>query len=121
MIHSPLAVFIAGGILCLIAQLLIDLTHLTPARILVLFVSVGVFFFAIGIYDPLFELCGTGVSVPLLGFGATIGRGVKEAIESEGAIGILSGGLSSSAVGITASLLLGIIISAFVRGRPKKM
>jgi stage V sporulation protein AE len=121
MMHSPVAVFLAGGILCLIAQLFIDLTRLTPARILVLFVSIGVFLFAIGLYDPLFELCGAGVSVPLIGFGATIGRGVKEAIENEGALGILSGGLSSSSVGITSSLLLGLVISSFVRGRPKKM
>ena len=121
MIHSPLLVFLAGGILCLIAQLLIDLTKLTPARILVLFVCIGVLVYGVGLYDPLFSLFGAGVSVPLLGFGANIARGVKETIESEGAIGILSGGLSSSAVGITVSLFLGLLISAIFKSKPKKM
>ena len=121
MLHSPILVFLAGGALCLIAQLLIDLTKLTPARILVLFVCVGVLVYGAGLYDPLFSLFGAGVSVPLLGFGANIARGVKEAIESDGAIGILSGGLTSSAVGITVSLILGLIISAIVKGRPKRM
>ena len=121
MLHSPILVFLAGGILCLLAQLLIDLTKLTPARILVLFVCFGVLVYGVGLYDPLFELFGTGVSVPLLGFGANIARGVKEAIESDGAIGILSGGLTSSAVGITVSLILGLVISVFVKGRPKRM
>ena len=121
MIHSPFLVFLAGGILCIIAQLLIDLTKLTPARILVLFVCFGVFVYATGLYDPLFDIFGAGVSVPLLGFGANIARGVKEAIENEGAIGILSGGLSSSAVGITLSLILGLIISATSGSKPKRM
>lgn len=121
MLHSPILVFLAGGILCLIAQLLIDLTRLTPARILVLFVCLGVFVFAVGAYEPLFSLCGAGVSVPLLGFGANIARGVRDAIESEGAIGILSGGLASSAAGITVSLLLGLLISLFAKGKPKRM
>ena len=121
MLHSPLLVFIAGGFLCVIAQLLIDLTKLTPARILVLFVSLGVFIYAVGLYDPLFELFGAGISVPLIGFGATIARGVREAIDSFGPIGILSGGLSAGSVGITSSLILGLFISLFVRGKPRKM
>jgi len=119
--HSLLLVFLAGGTLCVIAQLLIDLTRLTPARILVLFVSLGVLIYAVGLYEPLFELFGAGVSVPLIGFGATIGRGVKEAVDSSGAIGILSGGLTASSVGITSALVLGLLISAFLRGKPKKM
>lgn len=121
MIHSPLLVFIAGGLLCLIAQLLIDLTKLTPARILVLFVCLGVLVYGVGLYEPLFSLFGAGVSVPLLGFGANIAKGVKEAIESDGAIGILSGGLTSSAVGITLSLVLGLLLSTIFRGKPKRM
>ena len=121
MIHSPLLVFIAGGILCVFAQLLIDLTKLTPARILVLFVSIGVLLYAVGIYDPLFEIFGTGVSVPLIGFGATIAKGVKEAVDSTGPMGILSGGLSAGAVGITSSLILGLLLSLFVHGKPKRM
>jgi stage V sporulation protein AE len=121
MIHSPVLVFLAGGVLCIIAQLLIDLTKLTPARILVLFVSVGVLVYATGLYEPLFELFGAGVSVPLIGFGATIARGVKEAVDKVGPLGILSGGLSASAVGITTSLILGLIISALVKSKPKRM
>ena len=117
--HSPLLVFLAGGTLCLVAQLLIDLTRLTPARILVLFVSLGVLLYATGLYEPIFELFGAGASVPLIGFGATIARGVREAVDSSGAIGILSGGLSASAIGITTSLMLGLLISVFLRGRPK--
>ena len=119
--HSPIFVFLAGGVLCVLAQLLIDLTRLTPARILVLFVTIGVLIYATGAYDPLFDLFGAGVSVPLIGFGATIARGVKEAVDSEGPLGILSGGLSASAVGITASLIFGLIISAFVKSKPKRM
>ena len=119
--HSPFLVFLVGGLICLLAQLLIDLTKFTPARILVLLVCSGVFLYAIGAYDPLRELAGAGISVPLIGFGANIAKGVKEAIDSIGAIGILSGGLSSSAVGITISLILGLLISLFIKGRPKRM
>ena len=100
---------------------MIDLTKLTPARILVAYVSSGVLLYALGIYEPLFKVFGCGVSVPLIGFGASIGKGVKEAIEMEGAIGILSGGLSATAAGITAALFLGLIFSLFVKGRSKRL
>ena len=80
--YKLLLVFLAGGFFSLIAQLLIDLTRLTPARILVLYVSLGVLLYAVGIYEPMFEIFGTGVSVPLVGFGANIGRGIKEAVEN---------------------------------------
>ena len=118
--HSPILVFIAGGIASLVAQLLIDLTKLTPAKILVGYVSFGVFLYAVGLYEPLFSLFGAGVSVPLLGFGANIAGGVRDAIDSLGAIGILSGGLSSSSVGITVSLILGLFLSFFFKGRSKR-
>ena len=88
-----LLVFLAGGILSLIAQLLIDLTKLTPARILVLYVSLGVMLFAIGVYEPLFDIFGAGVSVPLIGFGANIGNGVRDAVAEKGLLGALTGGL----------------------------
>jgi len=120
-INTLLAVMISGGILCSTAQLLIDLTRLTPARILVIYVCTGVLFYAIGIYEPLFDIFGAGVSVPLLGFGANIGRGVKEAIDSTGPIGILSGGLTSSSAGITAALLCGFLASVFFKPKPKRM
>ena len=113
--------FISGGIICVIAQLLIDLTKLTPARILVCYVSVGVLLYAVGIYTPLFEIFGAGVSVPLIGFGANIGRGVMEAVEKEGLIGALSGGLSASASGISAALILGLLASLLFKTRSKRM
>ena len=116
-----LAVFIAGGIVCSLAQVLIDLTRLTPAKILVMYVCLGVLLFATGIYEPLFSTVGAGISVPLLGFGANIARGVKEAIDSTGPIGILSGGLSSSAAGITAALLFGFSSSVLFKPKPKQM
>lgn len=116
-----LLVFLAGGLLSGIAQLLIDLTKMTPAKILVLYVSVGVFLFAIGAYKPLEEIFGAGVSLPLIGFGANIGRGVKEAIDERGAIGILSGGLTASSAGITAALVLGLLISIIFKSSQKKL
>ena len=120
-LYRFLAVFVAGGILCAIAQILIDLTKLTPARILVLYVSVGVLVYALGIYEPLFDIFGAGVSVPLIGFGANIGKGVREAIDSEGALGILKGGLSATSTGITASLVCGAICSFLSKPKPKRM
>lgn len=116
-----IAVFVAGGVLCAIAQMLIDLTRLTPARILVLYVSVGVLIYAVGAYDILFDSFGAGVSVPLIGFGANIGKGVKEAIETDGALGILSGGLSSSAAGITAALVCGSVAAFLTKPKSKRM
>ena len=116
-----LLVFIFGGIVCSIAQVLIDLTKLTPARILVLYVCLGVLIYGIGLYEPLFQSFGAGISVPLLGFGANIARGVKEAIDSTGPIGILTGGLSSSAAGITAALLFGFLASLLFKPKPKRM
>jgi len=120
-LSSFLLVFIAGGILCVIAQLLIDLTSLTPARILVLYVSFGVLLFAIGAYEPLYSVFSSGVSVPLIGFGANIAKGVREAVTNEGAIGILTGGLTSSSAGITAALLLGLSASLIFSSRSKRM
>lgn len=118
---SLLLVMLAGGALCSVAQLLIDLTRLTPARILVLYVCLGVLFYGLGIYEPLFEIFGAGVSVPLLGFGANIARGVHDAIDSSGPLGILSGGLTASSVGITAALLCGFLASVFFKPKPKRM
>ena len=119
--YSFLLVFIAGGFFSVVAQLLIDLTSLTPARILVLYVSIGVFLYAVGIYEPMFDIFGTGVSVPLIGFGANIGRGVRDAVESEGLLGAITGGLSSSSAGITSALLLGLLLSLFSKSKSKRM
>lgn len=115
-----LMAFIGGGVLCMLAQLLIDLTKLTPARILVFYVCLGVLLYAVGVYDFLFSLFGEGVSLPLIGFGAVIGKGVKTAIEAEGMIGILTGGLTASAAGITAALVLGLLFSLICKGKPKR-
>jgi stage V sporulation protein AE len=114
-------VFIGGGILSVIAQILIDLTKLTPARILVTYVTMGVLLFGIGAYEPLYEIFGCGVSTPLIGFGAAIGKGVKEAMDKDGMLGILSGGLSATAAGISAALFLGTLFALFTKGRSKRM
>jgi stage V sporulation protein AE len=116
-----LLAFLAGGFICVLAQILIDKTSFTPARILVGTVCLGVFLFAIGIYEPLFDIFGCGISVPLIGFGAVIGKGVKEAVDSFGALGILSGGLTASSVGITSALLLAVLTSLITKGRSKRL
>ena len=116
-----LLAFIAGGVLSVIAQFLIDLTNLTPARILVAYVCSGVLLYATGAYDPLFEVFGAGVSVPLIGFGASIGRGVKEAVEKDGLIGVFSGGLAATATGITVALVSGLLFALFAKGKSKRM
>ena len=113
--------FVAGGILSVIAQVLIDLTTLTPARILVTYVSVGVLLFALGIYEPLFEIFGAGVSTPLIGFGAAIGKGVKSAVNADGLIGAFSGGLAATATGITVAIVAGLFFALFTKGKSKRL
>ena len=120
-LNEIIRVFIMGGFISLIAQLLIDLTSMTPARILVSYVSLGVLLYAVGIYEPLYDAFGCGVSVPLIGFGANIGRGVREAVEAEGLIGALSGGLSACSSGIAAALLLGLFASILFKSKSKRM
>lgn len=119
--HNLFLVFIFGGLLCLFAQLLIDLTKLTPARILVIYVCAGVLIYAVGIYDPLFKVFGVGASLPLIGFGANIGRGVFEAVNKNGILGVLEGGLTSSSIGITASLIFGFLASVIFKSKTKRM
>ena len=110
-----------GGFLCAAAQILIDKTSLTPAKILVLYVCAGVFIYAIGLYEPLYKIFGCGVSVPLIGFGANIGRGVSEAVANEGASGIISGGISASSEGITLSIFLGLLFSFISKTSSRRM
>lgn len=119
--HNIFLVFICGGFLCLLAQLLIDLTRLTPARILVTYVCLGVFIYSIGLYDPAFDLFGCGISIPLTGFGAVIGRGVREAVIKDGFLGIITGGLSASSAGISAALLFGFLAALFFRSKSRRM
>lgn len=112
--------FAVGGAFCVIAQLLIDLTALTPARILVTYVSVGVLLGALGLYEPLREFAGCGATLPLVGFGGTVALGVRDAVEADGLIGALSGGLSAASAGTAAALCFGYIAALFFRGRPKR-
>lgn len=118
--YECVAAFAVGGLLCVVAQLLIDLTHLTPARILVGFVVAGVVLGAVGLYEPLYAFAGCGVSVPLLGFGGTLARGVREAVNAEGLLGVFTGGLSAAAAGTTAALVLGLLCALIFKSRPKR-
>ena len=111
--------FLVGGILCLIGQILIDKTKLTPARILVSYVVIGVFLGAIGIYKPIAEFAGAGATVPLTGFGYLLAKGVKEAVQSDGFIGIFTGGLKASAGGIAAAIIAGLLVSLFFKAKDK--
>ncbi len=111
--------FIIGGILCLIGQILIDKTKLTPARILVCYVVTGVVLGAIGVYEPLVEFAGAGASVPLTGFGNNLAKGVREAIDKDGFLGALTGGLKSTAGGITAAITAGLLASLLFKAKDK--
>ena len=107
--------FLVGGGICLVGQVLIDYTKLTPARILVSFVVLGVFLTAIGVYGPLVEFAGAGATVPLTGFGYSLANGVKEAVKQYGLIGALSGGLTATAAGIAASTTFGLLMALFFK------
>ena len=114
-----LKAFLVGGILCLIGQILIDKTKLTPARILVSYVVIGVILGGLGVYEHLKEFAGAGASVPLTGFGNNLAKGVREAIDSDGFIGIFSGGLKASAGGITAAITAGLAASILFKPKDK--
>lgn len=111
--------FFVGGTLCAIAQILIDRTKLTPARILVAYVVAGVFLGAIGLYKPLTDYAGAGATTPLTGFGYLISKGVKEAVDKDGLLGALTGGMTSSAGGITAALVFGLGASLVFRSKAR--
>ena len=111
--------FLVGGALCLIGQLLIDLTKLTPARILVCYVVSGVFLTAVGLYAPLVEFAGAGATVPLTGFGYSLAMGVREAVAEIGLAGVLTGGLTATAAGIAAAMLFALIASLIARSGDK--
>lgn len=114
-----LKAFLIGGLLCLIGQILIDKTKLTPARILVGYVVAGVLLGAIGVYEPFLKFAGAGASVPLTGFGNTLAKGVREAVDSDGFLGIFIGGLKSTAAGITAAILAGLLASILFKAKDK--
>ena len=111
--------FVMGGLLCVIAQILIDKTKLTPARILVSYVVIGVFLGATGLYEKLVEFSGAGATVPLTGFGNTLAKGVREAVDEKGLLGVFTGGLRSTAGGITAAVVSALIMSLLFRAKDK--
>ncbi len=111
--------FVVGGMLCVIGQLLIDKTKLTPARILVGYVVAGVILGAIGIYPRLLDFAGAGASVPLTGFGNTLAKGVREAVDQEGFLGIFTGGLKATAAGISTAIFAGLLAGTLFKPRDK--
>jgi len=111
--------FLVGGALCLIGQILIDKTKLTPARILVSYVVIGVLLGALGIYQPLADFAGAGATVPLTGFGNTLAKGVKEAVREKGFLGIFTGGLEAAAGGITAAIVAGLLAGIVFKAKDK--
>ena len=113
-----LKAFLIGGCFCLVGQILIDKTKLTPARILVGYVVFGVILSAVGLYGPIVEFAGAGASVPLTGFGHTLAKGVMEAVDKEGFIGIFTGGITATAAGIAAAVTFGLIFA--ILGKPKE-
>lgn len=115
-----LKVFAVGGILCAIGQLLIDKTKLTPARILTAYVVAGVILGAVGLYQPLADWAGAGASVPLTGFGNALAKGVKQAVEKGGLLGVFTGGFTASAAGICAAVFFGIIVALLFKPKEKK-
>lgn len=114
-----LKAFLVGGLLCLIGQILIDKTKLTPARILVGYVVAGVVLGAVGVYKPLVEFAGAGASVPLTGFGYNLAKGVKEAVTENGFLGVFTGGLKATAGGITVAVTAGLLASLIFKPKDK--
>lgn len=119
MFMEYLKAFLIGGLFCAVGQVLIDYTKLTPARILVGYVVAGVVLGALGVYQPLVDFAGAGASVPLTGFGNLLASGVRKAVSEDGFIGVLTGGLTASAAGITAAVLFGFIMAVLFKSKDK--
>jgi stage V sporulation protein AE len=111
--------YIIGGLICVIGQILIDKTKLTPARILVCFVVAGVILGGIGVYEPIIKFAGAGATVPLTGFGNTLAKGVTDAVDEMGLLGAFIGGLKASAGGITTAIVAGLVASIFFKAKDK--
>lgn len=111
--------FLCGGVLCAVGQVLLDRTKLTPARILVCYVTAGVLLGGLGLYAPLVEWAGAGATVPLTGFGFTLAKGVQRAVAQYGLLGALTGGLTATAGGITAAIFFGFLAALLFRAKPK--
>ena len=112
--------FVVGGVLCVIGQLLIDKTKLTPARILVCYVTAGVMLSGIGIYQPFADWAGAGATVPLTGFGHLLAKGVRKAVAEHGVLGAFTGGITAAAGGITAAVFFGFVVALVAKAKPKK-
>ncbi len=112
--------FVIGGLICVVGQLLMSLTRLTPARILVLFVTVGVVLTALGVYEPLVKLAGAGATVPLTGFGYSLGKGAMEAVKEKGLLGAFTGGITATAGGVAAAILFGYLNALIFTPKTKK-
>jgi len=111
--------FLIGGVLCAVGQVLIDFTKLTPARILVLYVVAGVVLSGVGLYEPLVQWGGAGASVPLTGFGNTLAKGVRDAVDEKGLLGALTGGLQAASGGITAAIVFGLLAALIFKPKDK--
>lgn len=114
-----LKAFVVGGLICVVGQLLIDLTKMTPARILVLFVCLGVLLGATGVYQWLIDFAGAGATVPLTGFGAALAKGVKEAVRQDGFLGVVTGGLQACSAGITVAVLSALAVAFVCKPKDK--
>lgn len=112
--------FVIGGAFCVIAQILIDKTKLTPARVLVIYVTAGVILTAVGLYEPLVDFAGCGATIPLTGFGYAIAKGIRQAVIEQGLLGALTGGIKATAGGIAAALCFGYIAALCFKSKPKK-
>ena len=111
--------FLVGGALCVIAQILVDKTKLTPARILVIYVVAGVILGGLGIYQPIVDFAGAGATIPLTGFGFAISKGIREAVDEQGLLGALTGALKATAGGISAALIFGYLACLIFKGKSK--
>lgn len=112
--------FVCGGAFCLVGQILIDKTKLTPARILVTYVVAGVVLGGLGLYQPIADWGGAGATVPLTGFGFSLAKGVRKAVAEKGLLGVLTGGITSTAGGITAAIMLALLVAFLCKPRPPK-
>ena len=119
MVKEYLIAFVVGGLLCVIGQILIDKTKLTPARILTLYVVAGVVLGAVGIYEPLAKWAGAGATVPLTGFGNLLAKGVREAVATDGMLGAFTGGFQSGAAGICAAIFFGLLVALIFKSKEK--
>ena len=112
-------VFIVGGLLCLVAQVLIDRTKVTPARIMVSYVLAGIILTAVGVYEPIVKFANAGATVPIIGFGYTLAKGVQKAVEADGWLGVLGGGVKGASTGIAAAIFFGMLFSLISKPKAK--